>query len=245
LLAARLRPIEAGLAPAHGRRRALSLNQRCLDQLTERNILFNPSMDPTMTSRPAPISTVLCTMCLLTACAGSGNGGSLAGAALEAAGLRKPAPLPEAQLPPRKVVLRLHAAKRLNVDRRGQPLALLVRVYKLRQQGAFEQAPYAAFLSAQAERDALGADLIEVKEVTLVPGQQLELADQLTRDAAWLGVVALFHTPGSDGWRVDFAAADLETAGATLGLHACAMSVGSGAAASGRGVKPLSLVRCQ
>jgi type VI secretion system protein VasD len=245
LLAARLRLVEAGLALTHSRRRSLPLNQPCLKLFIERNILFNPSMDPTMTSRPAPISTVLCTLCLLTACAGSGNGGSLAGAALEAAGLRKPAPLPEAQLSPRKVVLRLHAAKRLNVDRRGQPLALLVRVYKLRQQAAFEQAPYAAFQSAQAERDALGADLIEVKEVTLVPGQQLELADKLTRDAAWLGVVALFHTPGRDGWRVDFAAADLESAGATVGLHACAMSVGSGAPAGGPGVKPLSLVRCQ
>ena len=197
-------------------------------------------MTPALTS----ISILLCTL-LLTACAGGGNGNSLAGAAMEAAGLRKPVPLPEAQLPPRNVVLRLHAAKRLNVDRRGQPLALLVRVYKLRQPAAFEGAPYAAFQSAQEERDALGADLIEVKEVTLVPGQQLELADKLTRDAAWLGVVALFHSPARDGWRIDFAAADLEKAGATLGLHACAISVGSGAAAGGPGVKPLSLVRCQ
>ena len=34
---------------------------------------------------------------------------------------------------PRKVALHLHAATRLNVDDHGQALALLVRVYKLRQ----------------------------------------------------------------------------------------------------------------
>ena len=131
------------------------------------------------------------------------------------------------------------------MDGRGQSLALLVRVYKLRQRTAFDQAPYAAFLSPQTERDAFGTDLIEVKEFTMVPGQQLEFADKLAREAAWLGVVALFHTPGRDGWRLAFAAADAEKAGVTVGLHACAMSVGSGAAATGAGVKPLSLVRCQ
>lgn len=186
-------------------------------------------------------------LCLLSACAG-GGGNSLAGAALEAAGLRKPpAPpvLPDEQQPPRNITLRLHAAKRLNVDTRGQSLALLVRVYKLRQRSAFESAPYAAFQSAQAEREALGADLVDVKEVTLVPGQQLELADKLGREAGYLGIVALFHTPGREGWRLAFAAPDAEKAGVTVGLHACAMSVGSGAVASGPAVKPLSLVRCQ
>lgn len=208
---------------------------------------------------PSPL-VLLCALSLLSGCAGGGAGSgaaagaagadkpSLAKAAMEAIGLRKPAPpppLPEAQQPPRNVTLRLHAAKRLNVDARGQSLALLVRVYKLRQRAAFDAAPYAAFQSAQAEREALGADLVEVKEVTLVPGQQLDLADKLARDTSWLGIVALYHSPAREGWRLAFAAADAEQAGVTVGLHACAMNVGSGAAASGAGVKPMSLVRCQ
>lgn len=173
-------------------------------------------------------------------------GGCAGGGALEAIGLRKPPPpLPEAQQPPRNVVVHLHAATRLNIDARGQPLALLVRIYKLRQRGAFEQAPYAAFLSPQAERDALGADLADVREVTLVPGQHLDVSDRLARDTPWLGVVALFHAPAEHGWRVAFAAADVEQAGATVGLHACALTVGTGAAPAGAAVKPLSLVHCQ
>ena len=141
--------------------------------------------------------------------------------------------------------MHLHAATRLNVDAHGQPLALLVRIYKLRQRGAFTQAPYAAFLSPQAEREALGADLLEVSEATLVPGQRLDLDQTLAREANYLGVVALFHAPGRQGWRAAFAAADAEKDGITLGLHACALSVGAGAGASGEAPPPLSLVRCQ
>ena len=198
-----------------------------------------------MTMHPQRPLLLLCLLSLLSGCAG--GGASMASNALEAAGLRKPAPplVPEAQQPPRKVTLRLHAAKRLYVDARGQSLALLVRVYKLRQRAAFDTAPYAAFASAQAEREALGSDLVEVKEVTLVPGQQLELADKVAREAGYVGVVALFHSPAREGWRLAFAAPDAEKAGVTVGLYACAMSVGSGAQASGAAVKPLSLVRCQ
>jgi type VI secretion system protein VasD len=126
---------------------------------------------------------VVCLAGLLVGCGGGGIG------------LRKPAPVPESQQPPRNLVVHLHAAQRLNVDARGQSLALLVRIYKLRQRGAFDRAPFAAFLSPQAEREGLGADLVDVSEVTLVPGQRLDVSDRLARDTPWLGVVALFHAP--------------------------------------------------
>jgi len=171
--------------------------------------------------------------------------GCAAGGALETIGLRKAPPVPESQQPPRNVVVHLDAAPRLNVDARGQPLALLVRIYKLRQRGAFEQAPYATFLSPQAERDVLGADLVETREVTLVPGQRLDVSDRLARDTPWLGVVALFHAPAAQGWRMTFAAADAEQAAVTIGLHACSLTAGTGATPAGDVPRPLSLVHCQ
>jgi len=185
------------------------------------------------------------TLCLAGVLGGCAGGGTPGGAALEALGLRKPPPVPESQQPPRTVALHLHAAPRLNVDGRGQSLALLVRVYKLRQRNTFEGAPYAVFLSPQAERELLGADLVEVRELTLVPGQHLDLNEKLARDTPWLGIVALFHAPAAQAWRTSFAAADAEQAGVTVGLHACALTVGAGAAPAGAAVKPLSLVHCQ
>lgn len=93
------------------------------------------------------------------------------------AGLRMPTELPDTLQAPRHVALQLQAASRLNVSASGQSLSLVARIYKLRQKAAFENAPFTAFLDPASERRALGADLIEAREVTLVPGQQL--ADML------------------------------------------------------------------
>ncbi|RZA29562.1 MAG: type VI secretion system lipoprotein TssJ [Lysobacteraceae bacterium] len=171
--------------------------------------------------------------------AGCGSNG-LANAALEATGLRKPPELPEAQKPPRNVALRLHASPKLNVDKRGQPLALAVRLYKLRQKDAFERAPYSAFLNPQAERESLGADLVEVREIMLVPGQRYEITEKLSRETSHLAVVALFQRPAEQRWRTTAAAADAERDGLSIGLHACALTVGGSSQSA-----TLSSVRCQ
>jgi type VI secretion system protein VasD len=183
------------------------------------------------------IKTGLCVALLLVL-------GGCAGGGLESI-MRKAPELPDAQKPPRSVAIRLHAAAKLNVDASGRPLALVARIYKLRQSAAFEQAPYAAFLNPRAEQEALGADLIEVKEITLVPGQRYEVTEKVAREAGYIGVVGLFRAPASQRWRLAFAAAEAEQAGLTVGLHACALSAGAGAAASGRDTKMLSSVHCQ
>lgn len=178
----------------------------------------------------------------LAGCAG-GAIGTLANAALQMAGVAKPpAELPDAQKPPRNVSIRLHAAQRLNTDAEGRPLALVARIYKLRQSAAFEQAPYDSFLDAQKEKTALGADLMEVREVLLVPGQRYEVQEKVSKEASFIGIVALFRAPAAQRWRATFAAADAESAGITVGLHACALSVGGGA---GGAVAALSAARCQ
>ena len=184
----------------------------------------------------APLLLVLQPL-LLAGCAG-GAIGTLANAALQMAGVAKPPPeLPDAQKPPRNVSIRLHAAQRLNTDAEGRPLALVARIYKLRQSAAFEQAPYDSFLDAQREKAALGADLMEVKEVLLVPGQRYEVQEKVSKEAYFIGVVALFRAPAAQRWRATFGAADAERGGITVGLHACAMSVS--------GTSTLSSPRCQ
>jgi type VI secretion system protein VasD len=188
-------------------------------------------------------SFALC-LTLLAGCAGGGIGG-LAGAALDATGLRKPPELPDAQKPPRTVALRLHAADKLNVNERGQPLALVTRIYKLRQNAVFERTPYAAFLDPASEKQALGADLLEVKEITLVPGQHYEVDEKVSREAGYVGVVALFHAPAAQRWRLAFPAADAERQGVTVGAHAFALSVGAGARATAPEMRMLSSVHCQ
>jgi type VI secretion system protein VasD len=150
-------------------------------------------------------------------------------AALDAVGLRKQPDLADALKAPRTVGIKLNAAPSLNVDGNGRSLALVARIYKLKQNSAFEQAPFAAFLTPQAEKDALGADLLEVKEVTLIPGQKLELQEKVSKDAYFLGVVALYRTPDPQRWRLSFPAAEAEKSGVAIGAYGCALAVGDGA----------------
>ena len=187
---------------------------------------------------------VIAGMLALQGCAA----GSIAGAALQMAGIQKPPELPDAQKPPRTVAIRLHAAANLNAGKAVQPMALATRIYKLRQTAAFQRMNFNAFLDPQTERELLGNDLLEVKEVMLIPGQRYEVGEKVTREAYFIGVVALFQAPAEQRWRLAFPAAEAEKNGITVGLHACAMSVGAGApatAAAGDAGKPLAAVRCQ
>ena len=177
----------------------------------------------------------------LSGCSGTGLS-PLASAAMGAVGLRKPPELPESHKPPRSVPLRLHAAARLNVNERGQPLALAVRLYKLRQKDAFEEAPYAAFLDPQQERERLGADLLDVREIMLVPGQRYEVTEKVAREAGHVGIVALFHKPAAGHWRTTVSSVDAERDGVNVGLYACAMRVAGGVAG---GASTPASVRCQ
>lgn len=175
--------------------------------------------------------------------------GQVANLVLEASGIKKPAgpELTDAQKPPRNMSIKLHAGENLNSDSTGRPLALVVRIYKLKQDTAFQQATYNTFLNLQQEKDILGADLIEVKEVTLIPGQHYETMEKVTQEAYFIGVVALFRAPAPQRWKVAFPAKDAEKSGIAIGLHACAISVGTGITTEGHAGanKFLSDVRCQ
>lgn len=151
------------------------------------------------------------------------------------------ADVPDAQKAPRTVAIKLVAASKLNTDARGQSLALVTRVYKLRQRAAFDQAPFDTFLTAQKEQQVLGADLLEVKEITLIPGQRVELAEKVSREAGFVGVVALYHTVSPQRWRASMAAAEAEKTGLTVAANACSISVAGAADAP----KARPAARCQ
>lgn len=159
--------------------------------------------------------------------------GNLGKKALEATGLKKPeAPelpqVPDSALPDRRIAWRVHASTSLNVTEQGQSLALLTRLYRLRSPDAFLQAPPDTFGDAAKEKDVLGDDLVSVREVQLIPGQQYETTEKVPRDVRYVGIVGMFRAPASNRWRYAFSTATAERSGLTLGAHACAMSVQAG-----------------
>lgn len=142
--------------------------------------------------------------------------------------------LPESQKPARTVAIRLHASSNLNAGEGRQPYALAIRIYKLRQPAAFQRMNFDSFLNQHSEREMLGDDLLEVREVMLIPGQHYEVTEKVTREASFIGVVALFRAPSANRWRTVIAADDAEKNGITIGLHACVISTG----------EPMAPVRC-
>jgi type VI secretion system protein VasD len=193
-----------------------------------------------LTERITTLKTKLCQIIfisisalILTGCAAAGAisaVGGLANTAMQAMGMKKDA-VPDSMKAPRTVSIKLHAADALNVDQQGRPLALVVKIYKLRQNAAFQQASYDTFLSTQKEKELLGADLLEVKEVTLIPGQRYEISEKVSYEAAFIGVVAQFRNPAPSRWRVAFPADESEKKGITVGLFACSVTVGAGVSA--------------
>jgi type VI secretion system protein VasD len=146
---------------------------------------------------------------ILQGCAGGAASaiGLAANVALQAAGLKDKGPPA-----PKMIPLRIHAGYNLNSDDEGHGFAVVARVYKLRDAGAFMSAPQTIFGNQAREREAMGDSLLEVREVVLTPGQRLESSERMTSEMAYLGVVILFRSPN----------------GVTIGAHGCAISITEG-----------------
>jgi type VI secretion system protein VasD len=183
-------------------------------------------------------AAALLAMLMLTGCQTVGKLGeglgNMGDKALETIGFKKPeAPqlpeLPESAKPARRMKLKLAASDSLNVDSSGRSLSLVVRVYKLRSTTAFLNAPYETFGNNAKEKEALADELIESREIVLLPGQQQQINERWAREATHLGIVALFRAPAPQRWRYAF---ELETfqldQGFVLGAHACTLSIASG-----------------
>lgn len=147
--------------------------------------------------------------------------------ALEAIGFKKPElpEVPEVQLPDRKLLWRLHASDSLNVAPSGAPVALVTRIYRLRSPNAFLQAPYDVFGDPAKEKAQLGDDIVETREVQMIPGQHDEVTEKVPREVRYVGIVALYRNPSPQRWRYAFRSESAEKSGLSIGLHACAMSV--------------------
>jgi type VI secretion system protein VasD len=177
--------------------------------------------------------------------------GGITNSALEVVGIKKPEipeipKIPDAQKPARTIRIDVHASNNLNLDANGRPLALVARIYKLKQNAAFEQASYDSFLNPQKEKELLGADLLEVKEITLVPGQRYHADEKVSQEAYFIGIVGLFRAPAAQRWRTSFPAPEAEKSGITVAMHACALNVGTGqvSAISSPNIQSLSALRC-
>jgi type VI secretion system protein VasD len=178
---------------------------------------------------------------LLAGCAAAPLLGTAASAVMQVAGVGKS----DAPKPPRNVGITLYAAQNLNAATDNKPLALVVRLYVLKDPTSFQQAPFDSFTDPDKEKSVLGADLLSVREVTLIPGQRYTATEKVSRDAQAFGIVALFRDPAVQRWKLTFDPAKSEKSGIIIGLHNCAMTVTDGsviAPVQGMPSQPLNML---
>ena len=100
---------------------------------------------------------------------------------------------------PTAVKASLVAAADLNPDAAGQPQPVVLRVYQLKEEGAFNNADYFALFDK--EQQTLGPSLVAREEYDVQPGQTRTLEMKVAPEAHFIGATAGFRDIGNAKWR--------------------------------------------
>lgn len=113
------------------------------------------------------------------------------GAALTACASSPPKPTPARAA--------LAVAQDVNPDDAGHPSPIVVRLYELKEEGAFNNADYFALIDK--EQETLGASLLAREEYELQPGESRQIELKIPPEARYLGAVAGFRDLRNAKWK--------------------------------------------
>lgn len=100
---------------------------------------------------------------------------------------------------PAQVAGTIEASAQINPSATKRPSPLLLRVYELKSDAAFNSADFMALY--QRDKAELGADLLAKEEFMLAPGESKTFAKALAPDTRFLGVVAAYRDVEHARWR--------------------------------------------
>jgi type VI secretion system protein VasD len=109
---------------------------------------------------------------------------------------KKPKPPPPPPPPTKAAIV---VARDVNPDSDGRPSPIVVRLYQLKEEGAFNSASY--FALSDKEQATLGPSLESREEYELQPGQTKELILEIPPEARYLGVVAAYRNLNNSKWK--------------------------------------------
>jgi type VI secretion system protein VasD len=98
-----------------------------------------------------------------------------------------------------KASMSLAASKEVNPDASGRPSPVVVRVYQLRNDAAFNGAEF--FALYDDEQKALGPEFITRDEFVLAPAESRTLDVTLAPEARFVGAIAAFRDIRNAQWR--------------------------------------------
>ena len=80
----------------------------------------------------------------------------------------------------------------------------------------------------EAEKEALGEELVSVREVVLLPGKSYDITIKVPGDATAIGIAGMFRVPYQGRWKLAFDNKLSFDNGITIGAHACAFNASKG-----------------
>jgi type VI secretion system protein VasD len=115
------------------------------------------------------------------------------------AGCKSKPPKPPAPPPPVILNLNLAASADVNPDAQGRPSPVVVRLYQLKDDAAFEDADVYALFDKEAA--ALGAALAARQEFELAPSEQRAVTLKPPPEVRFIGVVVAYRDIRNARWR--------------------------------------------
>lgn len=101
---------------------------------------------------------------------------------------------------PAEAKARIAATAEVNPNTSGRPSPIHVRIFQLKEEGAFLDADFWALVDKETE--TLGASLVQRQEFDLTPGETREFPLKIAPDARVLGVMAEYADYRNAQWRV-------------------------------------------
>ncbi|QLH41621.1 MAG: type VI secretion system lipoprotein TssJ [Coxiellaceae bacterium] len=95
--------------------------------------------------------------------------------------------------------VKLNSAKQLNPDPQNRSLPVMVVIYQLRDDQSFKQATFQELW--QHDREALAGSILSRREVTIPPNSHLNVKMTRNKEAAYVGVLAVYRHPSGGKWR--------------------------------------------
>jgi len=100
---------------------------------------------------------------------------------------------------PTRIAANIAAAEDLNPDHRGRASPLVVRIYELKSDLAFNNASF--FALYDDDEAELGADLVGKEEIELRPGEDTVYTRKLGEDTRFVGILAGYRDIDNASWR--------------------------------------------
>lgn len=118
---------------------------------------------------------------------------------LAACGGEAAAPKPPPPPPPSSLELTIVGGPDQNPNRSGQPSPVVIRLYRLRNSGRFENGD--VFALTDREAATLGDDLVAAEEIVIAPGETRTVTRAPEPGVQSLGVAVLFRDIDRAHWR--------------------------------------------